>query len=288
VKEAAMIKIVTDSLADLSPAYLAEYDNIRLVPSYVTFGAQTMRDNIDIMASDFYDRLVRSKELPTTSQASVADFENAYREVIGDDPGTVVLSLQCSGSLSGSIESARQAARNLSGCDIRVFDTRMMSLGQGLMVVEAARLATQGSSAEDILKRMEIMRDNMQAYYILNTLDYLFKGGRIGRAARLMGTLLDMKPMLTLQDGVVTPHERYRSRPTAINALREKALEHARGHSHVYLGVAHGVCADDADAVANDLLKEISPELMLRGEVGPAIGTYTGPGVLGIFVWATN
>jgi DegV family protein with EDD domain len=279
-----MHHIVTDSLADLADDFLAEH-GISLVASYVTFGSETLHDRVDITPRQFFKRLVETRDAPTTSQPSVADFEAQYRELGADVAGTAILSIHCSAGISGTIESARQAATRFPQADIRLFDTRSLSCGLGLMVTEAANMSREGAPAEKILARLRDMRDGMRAYYMVDTLDYLAKGGRIGRAARLLGLMLDIKPLLTLSDGVVAPVERLRSRERAIAGVRDHILEIGRGRKGIRLGVAHALCEDDAQHLADDLNAELKPEVFIMSEIGPAIGAYTGPGAIGAFIW---
>ena len=282
-----MIRIVADSLGDLPQSVVDEH-KITLVPSYVTMGDKTYRDRVDIQPEDFFQLLPTIKALPTTSQASVADFEKAYRSILADDPAAHILSVHCTGALSGSIESGRSARKLIPDAKIEVIDSGAISTGEGLCTLEAAMMASRGASIEEVLIRLEAMRRELKSYFTLNTLDYLAKGGRIGRAARLLGTLLDMKPLLKLENGAIAPDDRHISREKAISALVDKILSAGRGKSEIRLAIAHAVCKDEADKVAETLQSELKPSVLLRGEVGPAIGTYTGPGALGAFIWCAS
>ncbi len=282
-----MIKIVTDSLADL-PQDIIDKFTITLISSYVIFGAETLRDRVDLQPAEFFKRLVDAKDLPTTSQASVHDFESVYRRLLEHDSNTEIISIHCTSALSGSIESGRQAARLFPGAQIHVFDTRLISMGEGLMAIEAAKMAERGAALDAILIRLAAMRDEMKSYFTLNTLDYLAKGGRIGRAARLLGTLLDTKPLLKLENGVILPDDRHHSRERAIAALIDKISAAGHNQRGIRLAIAHAVCEAEAHALAATLKDKLNPDELLIGEVGPAIGTYTGPGALGAFLWAEN
>ncbi len=280
-----MIRIVTDSLADL-PQHVIDEFNITLIPSYVTFGSQTLRDRIDLQPAEFFQLLADSTDLPVTSQASVHDFEAVYHTILDDNPEAQIISMHCSSSLSGSIESGRQALALMRGAPVQIFDTRQLSLGQGLMVIEAARMAAQGASVAAIMARLDLMRAGMASYFTLDTLDYLYKGGRIGRAARLMGSLLDMKPLLKFEDGMIAPDDRHRSRERAVEAMSARIVERCRNDGCAHLGIAHAACEQEALALASEMQSRLNPKICLIGEVGPAIGTYTGPGALGLFAWS--
>ncbi len=179
-----MIKIATDSVANL-PADVVQTFGIAVIPTYVSFGGETLRDGVDITPAQFYQRLAASAQLPVTTQPSVDDFEQFYRRLLEENPGATILSLHLSRLFSGIIASAEQAAARLPQADIRIFDTRSVSLGQGLMAREAAAMAEAGASIETILQRLEAMRDGMQFYAAMDTLDYLAKGGRILAALRV-------------------------------------------------------------------------------------------------------
>lgn len=280
-----MIKVATDSVANL-PADVVQAFGIAVIPTYVSFGREMLRDGVDITPTEFYQRLAASAQLPSTAQPSVDDFEQFYRRLLEENLGATILSLHISRLLSGTIASAEQAAARLSQADIRIFDTYCLSLGQGLMVREAAAMAEAGAGAEAILQRLEAMREGMQFYAVMDTLDYMAKGGRIGRAARLLGTLLDMKPMITIRNGAVDAHSRQRSRARALEALRALPLEAAQGKSGLHLAVMHAACEEEARALAEDLRTRLRPQVFLFGEIGPAMGTYTGPGTIAVAWYA--
>ncbi len=280
-----MIRVVTDSLANL-PQVEADRLGIAVIPAYVTFGDETLRDGLDLTQAEFYHRLEQSSDLPTTSQPSVNDFSMLYQTLLSDSPGCTILSLHVSSALSGTVESARQAARQMPEADIRVIDTLSLTLGQGLIVREAAQMVQSGRNEFEILERIGKMRDTMHIYFTTNTLKYLAEGGRIGRAARLMGTLLDQKPILNINKGAVESHSRATSREGAIAALRDLALTHGRGRQNLQVGVMHAVCEADARYLAEQLRATLSPDVILLSEIGPAIGVHTGPGALGV-CWCT-
>jgi DegV family protein with EDD domain len=276
-----MIKILTDSTANVPNKIIDQY-GIEVIPTYVHFGATTYLDGVDLTAAEFYEKLVAATELPTTSQISVADFEQVYRKMHDGNPDAIILSIHVSGALSGTIESARSAAAHLPDAKIMIFDTHSLALGHGLMVNEAARLAHEGKSIEDIIKRLEAMRDTTQLYWTMDTLDYLAKSGRIGRGARFLGTMLNMKPILTLKDGAIEAHERQRSRQRALTSVRELVSKSVKGKSDVHIGVFHAACEDDAKKLADELRAELNPAVLLVGDLGPSVGVYGGPGTLGV------
>ena len=276
-----MIRIVSDTNCSLPQEVVDEYD-ITLVPLYALFGHEVFRDRYDITNEEFYRRMVTAKRLPTTSQPSVGDFEKVYREVLAENPGATILSIHLSAELSGTLDSARQAAALLPDTDIRTFDTRTVSLAQGFFVREAARMAREGASADEIMKHLEGMLERVEIYFVLDTLDYLAKGGRIGRAAHMVGTLLDLKPILTIRDGVIEAYSRQRTHRRAITALRELALKGVAGHERVHLGVVHAVAPKTAQTLADELCEKIQPEVFMMSEIGPGLGVHAGPGAVGV------
>ncbi len=279
-----MIKIVTDSTANLPMETLQEFPSISVIPTYVTFKNETLRESVDLTTAEFYERLATEKQLPTTNQASVQDFEAFYRNLITDNDDSII-SIHISGAVSGTVESARRAAAKLPQANIQVFDTRSISLGHGLMVRQAAYMSRVGFSVKEILAQLTSMAANMRVLVTLNTLDYLLKGGRIGVAARMIGSAFDIKPILAISDGIVTPFEKHRSRERALDALRDKVLSEGNGKRGLQLAVMHAVCKDEAQQLTEELRAALAPDVMLVGELGPAIGVHGGPGALGVGWW---
>jgi DegV family protein with EDD domain len=275
------IKIVTDTTVWLPKEFFEEHSIVN-VPQYVVFGEESLRDYIDISPTEFYRRQAASIELPKTSAPTVGDFQSVYRHLLAQYPGVTILSIHPTSAMSGTVRSALPAAAEFKDADIRIFDTRSISVGLGMMVHEAARMAENGATADAIMKRLEVMRDKTQLFFLVDTLDYLAKGGRIGRAAHLIGTLLDIKPLLALQDGVVGDYAKYRTHKRALAALIEMVIQECQGKKGLQLGIVHGVREDEAQEMADQLLAVLKPEVYLFGEAGPAIGVHAGPGVLGI------
>lgn len=280
-----MIRIVTDTTAGISQETLDEY-GIPMVPQYVHFGDEALRDVYDISIPEFYRRQAASRELPKTSAPSVGEFVTVFEDILGEEPDATILCIHPSAEVSGTIRSARPAAAQLAeaypAADIRIFDTRSVSLGTGIPVLEAARMARAGRSAGEIMARLEYIRDNMNIYFVVGSLDYLVRGGRIGRASHLVGTLLDIKPILRLEDGMVESFAKARTRKRALADLRAIAVEGAQGKSGLHLGVAHAVCEDEAREMADSLCEVLNPTEFLFCELGPSIGVHAGPQSLAV------
>ncbi len=276
-----MLHLITDTVAGL-PLETLERLGIPCVPQIVIFGQQSYREFYDITVGEFYTRQAAASELPRTSAPSPGEFEALFEQILAADPTAQILCIHPSAEVSGTVRSARPAAAMFPEARIRIFDTRSASLGQGMMVLEAARMAQAGLDADTILRRLAEMRDRMQVLFVPQTLDYLHKGGRIGRAAHLVGTMLDIKPLLAFREGVVQSHSKQRTHRRAIAAMRDLVLESARGRQGLHLGVMHALCEAEARALADELCGEVTPEVFLFGELGPAIGVHVGPGTLGV------
>jgi DegV family protein with EDD domain len=270
------VKIVTDSLADL-PTDLIQALGISVIPLTVNFGFESFRDGVDIDSQQFFARLISGATTPKTSQPSVGDFAEVYAKLTSG--GNDILSIHASGKLSGTINSATQASQDVQGVGIQVIDTLSASLGEGLVVLAAARLANSGASLDAVADAAQKAASKLNIYFVLDTLEYLQKGGRIGKAQQLFGTLLSIKPILTLHDGEVHPFERVRTRAKAVQRMRE--IIETSG-PYVEAAVLHATTPQEMEALAS-FVQPLSPNTsVIKGTIGPIIGTYTGPGVLGV------
>jgi DegV family protein with EDD domain len=288
-----MIKIVSDSNASLSPEILAEY-SVTALPHYVTLGSDTYQDGIDLSLDEFYDFLDSSERLPVTGPVAVDDFYAVYDHLLDEDPAATIISIHLSRDLSKTYDNAVWAAQALHPADIRVFDSRSISFGYGLMVIEAAGMAFDGASASSILDRLDEMRRGMKSYTLLTTLDYLAKGGRIGRAQHMVGTLLDMKPILTLEDGVAAPYSSQRTWNRSLEALVDLALDACCGSdgrtplSGLQIGVSHANNESEALHVAGTLRDALHPDRLLVGPLGIALVPHMGPGAVSLAWYASG
>jgi len=277
-----MIHIVTDTTAGLPQSIVDEY-HVPIVPQYVHFGEETFKDMVEITPAEFYAKQAAASELPKTSAPSPADFFPIFDAILAEDPDATIVCIHPSPEVSGTIRSAVPAVAEYPGKDIRIFDSRSVSIGLGLMVIEALAMNRAGASADDILARLAVMRDGMHIYFIVDTLEYLAKGGRIGRASHLMGTLLDIKPILTLTDGAVESHSKARTRKRSLSQMRDEVVEGVGPNPvGLRLGVAHAECAAEAQALLDDLCQALNAQDCLFAELGPAIGTHAGPGTLAV------
>jgi DegV family protein with EDD domain len=278
-----VIKIVTDSGSGITPETAQQY-GILVVPLYVHFGTETFRDGVDIQLPEFLSRLQSFPQLPTTSQPSAGDFLEVYKSLTAD--GSEVISIHLSAKLSGTVASACAAQEMLPEARIHVVDSKFITASQAMMVMEAARMAAAGQSTEAILARLDQFIAGSHLYFVVDTLEYLQKGGRIGKAAALLGTALQMKPILMLQDGIVEAKERIRTKSKAVLRLRELAVEETAGRKCRYLGILHAAALEEARQLGDELVSQLMPAETIMDEVGPVIATHTGPGVVGVAFYA--
>lgn len=282
------VAIVTDSLADLPPS-LAQEMGIRVVPLNVHFGTESYRDGVDISADEFYARLPQSTPLPKTSAPSTGDFVEAYRE--GLKKAEAVVSIHASTKLSGTYNSAMMAkqhvvdewkARGKDGKtppDIRVVDTAWVSMGEGMMAVVAARAAKAGAGADEVEKAVQDVRSRTRCAILVDTLDYLVKGGRIGKAQGFVGSLLKLKPLLEIREGEVHPLERVRTYAKAYERLHELAARNAPMES---VAVVYSTTPQEAKDLLDRLKGQAQSGCAYIAQIGPVVGTYAGPGCVAV------
>ena len=278
-----MIKIVTDSGSGITPEVATQHGLI-VVPLYVHFGTETFREGIDLQLDEFLSRLRSAPQLPTTSQPSAGDFYEVYKALTAD--GSEVISIHLSSKLSGTVASACTARDMLPEAGIYVVDTQFISAVQAMMVIEAARMAAAGQAAATILARLDQFIAGSHLYFVVDTLEYLQKGGRIGKAQALLGTALQMKPILTLENGIVDAKERIRTKNRAIVRMQEVVEKDAGDRSCRFVGVLHAAAYDEACQLQSHLVARLSPAETTLSEVGPVIVTHTGPGVVGVAFYA--
>ncbi|MEC0176304.1 DegV family protein [Paenibacillus favisporus] len=278
--------IVTDSTADI-PEEIAKQHDIHVVPLRLMFGEDTFEDGVDISAEVFYKRLVQSEQLPTTSQASPADYMQVYQEIMNEYPGSPIISIHISSGLSGTYQSATIAKSMLEGDpDITIVDSKSASYGFGLLVVHAARLAAEGKTAEEIVRSVEEVRRQRKLYFLVDTLEYLQKGGRIGKAAAMIGNLLNIKPILSIdEEGIIYAVEKVRGRKKALARILERFREDLGGVQNINVAVGHTADPASAEPVLEDLSRDFRLQEVVLTNIGPVVGTHVGPGTLAVFIW---
>ena len=275
------IAVVTDSTANLTPE-LAQAHDISIIPLNVHWGEETFLDGITLDIPTFYQMLQERKDFPMTSQPSVGDFMTFFRQVAERYEADTIVGVFLSSLLSGTLASAIQAKAELPELRIELHDSRSVSMGVGFQALVAARANQVGASVEEILQATAKVRSRMEMLIALNTLEYLHRGGRIGGAARLLGTLLNFKPMLTMEGGKIDALGKARSRRKSLESLVAEALKRLAGRRPLELAVMH--TPDDPDiSLLLDLIKEqIQPQQIMTGLLSPVLGTHGGPGAIGL------
>lgn len=270
------VRIVTDSTADL-PAELVARHRIAVVPLLVQFGEQSFRDGVDLTADQFYERLRSSPVFPRTSQPPVAAFQAVFEELLAG--GSSVVAIHLAATLSGTYQASAVAARNYPPGRVTVLDARTVSMAMGWQVLEAARAADAGASHDEVVALVERLRPRARLLGVFETLEYLQRGGRIGRARAFLGTLLDIKPILEVRDGEVLPRERVRTWKRALERLAELALA-LRPLTH--LAIIHGAAPAAAEGLRARLAPHVGTAELIVRPIGPVLGTHIGPGAVGV------
>ncbi|MCK9519930.1 MAG: DegV family protein [Dehalococcoidia bacterium] len=276
------VHVVTDSTCDL-PADLAREHGITVVPLTVSFGDESFLDGVDIDADEFYRRLAASSGLPRTSQPSVERFRQVYASF---GPGAEIVSVHLSARLSGTLNSATIAREQLADdARIELLDSNTVSLGLGAVAVEAAFVARQGGTLEEVSAAARRTIERVQVIALVDTLEYLRRGGRIGRARSMLGSLLSIKPLVHVEDGEVAPLERVRTRGRAIERLFELATADPTAR-RVFVG--SGGNREEAEVFLERLRRALPDTELLLGQVGPVVGVHAGPNVLGVAIERGN
>lgn len=271
----ARVSVVTDSTCDI-PVEIVRDLGITVVPLNVHFGTTTYRDGVDITAEEFYQKLVSFSGMPTTSQPSVGAFQDVYRELAAG--GSEIISIHISQKLSGTYASALAAAQSLPDLRIEVVDSKFASIALGLMVIAAAEASRQGKGLAELTRLIHEAIPRTHLYVVMDTLEYLRRGGRIGKASALIGTLLSIKPVLAVKDGEIHPVEKVRTKAHALRRLIELTRQHG---GIAKLAMAHSAALDEAEQVARELSTLVPRRDIIMANVGAVVGTHVGPGVVG-------
>ncbi len=274
----ARIAIVTDSTACL-PAELAGRYGIHVIPTKVIFGDQVFRDGIDLTPAEFYQMLEAAETLPTTTQPSVGEFLELYTR-LGREAEAIV-SIHIAEPLSGTIDSALAAKKEIPDLPIHIIDSRSTSMGLGFTTLAAARAAAEGKGLMEVVREAEDLVPRMNVIFVVNTLEYLQKGGRIGGAAALVGSLLKIRPILHLNDGRVGVLDRVRTKSKAVRRMLEIMGERVRGNP-VHAAVIHANTPDEAEGLREVIASRFDCVELHTVELSPVIGTHVGPGTLGL------
>lgn len=273
------VAVVTDSTAYI-PKEMVEKYHLTVAPQVLIWGEESFKDGVDIQPDEFYRRLQSATVMPTTSQVTIPDFENIFRDLLNQ--GYAILAILISEKLSGTIASAVQARQSFPGAPIEIVDSRTTSMAMGFQVLAAARAAEAGGSLEDCKAVAEQAREHVGVVFAVDTLEFLYRGGRIGGGSRFLGTALNIKPILEVTGGRVEALERVRTRKKSLQRLVELVVERTANRQPVRLATLHA----NAEADAREILAMASSRLnaveSILSEVSPVIGTHAGPGTVGL------
>lgn len=281
-----MIRIVTDSTCDLPEGHLAQLD-VRVVPIHLFFGADEYREGVTLSYAEFFAKVVSLGIVPKTSQPSPGEFADVYRR-LADEGATTILSLHVTGKLSGTVRSAEMAAGMVQAqVDVRVFDSLSGSAALGFMVQEATELLAQGAGADQVLARWAAIRDHLGIFFYLDTLKYARMSGRVGALQSSLASMLQIKPLIALNDGLLSVAERVRSRKAALNRLVAMAAEHAAGRP-VNVAVVHAEDPAGSEDVLAQARQAMDCRRTLICRLATSLVTNLGIGTLGIVVYPVD
>jgi DegV family protein with EDD domain len=275
------IALVTDSTTYMPPELVKKY-NIAVAPQVLIWGDQTYRDGVDIDSREFFTRLKTAKVMPTTSQVAVVSFQEIFQDLA--EKGFDILALLVSSKLSGTVQSAVQAKDLMgsAGEKIHIVDSQSVAMALGFQVLAVARAIEAGASLMDAIALAEKSHQYTGLFFAVDTLEFLHRGGRIGGAQRFIGTMLNMKPILAIQDGRVEGIERIRTKNKAQDRVLELTMEKVGGRTPVRLATLHANAGEDARALLTRAETVLNPVESVFTEVSPTVGTHAGPGTVGL------
>ncbi|MEI5907298.1 DegV family protein [Bacillus spongiae] len=276
------IKIVTDSTADLSEKEIAE-NNIHVVPLSLSVDGENYLDRVDITPKDFIEKMKKSPELPKSSQPPVGTFLELYDE-LGKD-GSHIISIHMTGKMSGTVRSAQSAA-DMSNSNVTVIDSLFISKGLAFQVMEAADMSKEGKDVEGIVNRLAEVRAATKLFVVVDTLDNLVKGGRIGKGKALLGSLLNIKPIASLEGAEYTPVTKVRSHSQVVKFLVKQLSEDIQGKTLKKIGLCHADGLELAKMLKDKIIKETGFDSFEIEETTPVISTHTGVGAIGFEYYA--
>jgi DegV family protein with EDD domain len=271
------VAIVTDSTADLPPELVEEL-GVTIVPLQVIFGDEAYREGVDITTEEFYERLVKSRQLPTTSAPSVGDFQEVYERLLEEVDS--IVSIHIGAKLSGTVQAAHTARQSLAKPErIEIVDSQAVSVAIGFVVMEAVEAARAGAKLAEVKAAAESAVQRIHVRFMLDTLEYVRRGGRIGRARAYLGTLLKVKPILSFREGELYPEERVRTRARGLERMIQWAVRHQKVKRAV---VAHSTTLDEAESIRERLAMAFPSVKVYLIRFGPVLATHGGPGTIGV------
>jgi DegV family protein with EDD domain len=276
---AEKVLVITDSSASLPESVVKDLD-IRVIPLWLIWDNDSFLDGVDIDCETFYRRLRESKSLPSSTQPTVEEFKDFYVR-LGDICCGVVCVL-ASSEISGTVDSALAAREQIPDVPVVVVDSHFSAMGQGLIAIQAARAAASGKPIEEVAKIAEQVRNKTELLFVVDTLEYLHKGGRIGGAKRLLGTALNIKPILHFEKGVIQPLSQTRTKKKGVLELLDITEERLRDRPMAEAAVVHVDCYEEGQILVKQVAERFNPPIIHISDVSPVVGTHVGPGGLGL------
>lgn len=281
----AKVAVVVDSTANIPPDLVQQY-HIHVIPQTVNWEDKSYLEDVTITAEEFYTRLPASKVNPTTSQPSAGEFYEFFSKVA--ETAESIVAIHISEYLSGTLSSARTAVEMMGGYPMEIVDSRSASMGLGLITLAAARAAAAGQDYQSVAALARSLVPKTRVVFVVDTLEYLHRGGRIGGAKRLIGSMLSVKPLLHLADGRIEPMASVRTKKKAVQHMLDTVQQDMGGKSNIHLAVLHAAAAEEAAALAATLRSALQPVELAIGGIGPVIGTHVGPGTLGVAYYSES
>jgi len=274
------IQIITDSMTDV-PKALAEKYSIQVLPLTIHFGDEEYRDGVDLSYEAFYNKLTEVRELPKTSQIPPQVFKEAFEKALAK--GKEIICINGSSRASGTHQSALIAKQDIESNLIDVLDTLGLSIGAGLVVIEAAKMAAEGVKREEIVNRVKSLQENVEHIFTVDTLEFLKKGGRINPMKALVGGMLNLKPILTVKEGLVESMDKVRGSKKVIGKMVELAKEKGGDLSNKTVAIAHANSPENLAVLREEVKRILNPKEIIETDIGCTIGTHAGPGTLALF-----
>lgn len=279
----AKVAVVVDSTAYIPPQLVEQY-NIHVIPQILNWAGESLHDNVDITPQAFYQRLKHAEEMPTTSQPSAGEFHDFFSGVAATADSIVAVLI--SQPLSGTQASAHAATAMMDGYPVEIVDSRSSTMGLGFMALAAARAAASGASHTEAAAAARRLVPHMRVIFVVDTLEFLHRGGRIGGAKRLLGSMLSIKPVLHLTDGRIEPLASVRTKRKAINHMLAVAEQEMKGQRNVRAAVIDAIAPEEAEMIYQEAQNRLQPTELIRAGLSPVIGAHVGPGAVGLVYYA--
>ncbi len=275
-----MVKIVTDSVSDIPKEYIEKYD-IKVMPLKIIFGEETYKDRVDIMPDQVFDRIEKNNEFPKTSQVSPYEFIEVFDEIT--QKGEAVLAIVMSSKMSGTYNSAVVAKNELKDRKIEIIDSKAITLGYGLIVIEGAKMAKEGKSLEEIKDRLENMVQKMEYLIVFDTLEYVYKGGRISKTQYMLSNFLNIKAIVTMKDGELVIKDKVRGRKKVLKWMMDYLEKNNIHLDHKVIGLNHVKDIKYLEELREELLEKFKPKEVVISDVGSTVAAYSGLSAVALY-----